>query len=359
MNNLPPTDDLRIVKHTQITAPVEIHQEFPITEVAAQTTANARQTIRDILLGNDQRLLVIVGPCSIHDPEAAWEYAQKLKQLANELQDSLFIVMRIYFEKPRSTVGWKGLINDPDLDSTTFDINKGLRLARKLLIKVSDHGVPAATEYLDLMTPQYISDLIAWGAIGARTTESQGHREMSSGLSCPVGFKNGTEGNLQIAVDALLSASRPHIFMSHTKQGHTASFQTSGNPDCHLILRGGKDGPNYDAQSVANCCELLAQHDLPQKLMVDFSHANSAKDHNKQVDVAHNVAQQIEQGTHKIMGIMIESNLHAGKQKVVPGQPLEYGVSITDACIDWDTTATLLRDVLAPAVTERNKDCLK
>jgi 3-deoxy-7-phosphoheptulonate synthase len=291
-----------------------------------------------------------VGPCSIHNTDAAMEYAGRLKKQRERLAADLLIVMRVYFEKPRTTVGWKGLINDPDLDGS-FHINKGLRLARKLLLDINESGVPAATEYLDLMTPQYVSDLISWGAIGARTTESQVHRELASGLSCAVGFKNGTDGTLQIAIDAIRSASQPHHFLSLTKQGHSAIFSTAGNEDCHIILRGGRK-PNYDADSIADAAGQLDQAGLPAYLMVDFSHGNSAKEFSRQKLVAQSIAGQLADGNQHIVGAMIESNLKEGRQDIVPGRPLEYGKSITDGCIGWDDTVGVL-DELAEAVRKR------
>ncbi|MFQ5645187.1 MAG: 3-deoxy-7-phosphoheptulonate synthase, partial [Thiogranum sp.] len=288
------TDDLRIVDIREVVPYAELQAEFPVTEKAARTTHETRQAIHRVLHGEDDRMLVIVGPCSIHDPAAALEYAARLKEIRQRLSDDLLIVMRVYFEKPRTTVGWKGLINDPDLDGS-FQINKGLRLARKLLLDINDSGVPAATEYLDLMSPQYVSDLISWGAIGARTTESQVHRELASGLSCAVGFKNGTDGTLSIAIDAIRSASQPHNFMSLTKEGHSAIFSTAGNEDCHIILRGGKQ-PNYDAKSVAAASQQLEASGLRARLMIDFSHGNSSKQFSRQVEVGRNVAAQIAAG---------------------------------------------------------------
>ena len=296
--------------------------------------------------------MMVVGPCSIHDTEAAREYAARLLKIREQLNDKLMIVMRVYFEKPRTTVGWKGLINDPNLDGS-FSINKGLRLARGLLVHLSEIGMPAATEYLDLISPQYVADAISWGAIGARTTESQVHRELASGLSCPVGFKNGTDGDLRIAVDAIRAASRPHHFLSVTKQGHTAIFSTTGNQDCHLILRGGKQ-PNYSVDSVNDAVSLLEQAGLPPLLMVDCSHANSRKQHQRQIEVGHEIANQLANGESRIVGAMIESNLIAGRQDVVPGQTLTYGQSITDACISWEDTEPLLA-TLASAVAERRR----
>ncbi len=345
------TDDLRICATKEVIAPVQVHTEMPISEAAAQTTALARLDIHKVLAGQDDRLVVVVGPCSIHDPVAALEYARLLKAAKDELIDDLVIVMRVYFEKPRTTVGWKGLINDPDLDSS-FNINKGLRIARRLLLDVNEAGVPAATEYLDLITPQYVSDLIAWGAIGARTTESQGHRELASGVSCPIGFKNSTDGTIKIAIDAIGAAMSPHHFISLNKAGHSAIFSTTGNEDVHIILRGGNDRPNYDAVSVEQVAEGLAKAELKPNIMIDFSHANSLKQCQRQLIVGDDVAQQVANGDHRIMGVMIESHLKAGSQKVVEGQPLVYGQSITDACLSWDDTVPLLKE-LAQAVQKR------
>jgi 3-deoxy-7-phosphoheptulonate synthase len=345
------TDDLRICATKEVIAPEQVHDELQITEAAAETTLKARQEIHNILTGRDDRLLLVVGPCSIHDTVAAIDYARRLKQIKDELEHDLLIVMRVYFEKPRTTVGWKGLINDPDLDSS-FNINKGLRVARQLLLDVNNLGIPAATEYLDLITPQYISDLIAWGAIGARTTESQGHRELASGVSCPVGFKNSTDGTIKIAIDAIGAAMSPHHFLSLTKAGHSAIFSTTGNDDVHIILRGGNGRPNYDAVSVEQVAEGLVKAHLRPNIMIDFSHANSLKQCQRQLIVGDDVAGQIAGGDHRIMGAMIESHLVAGKQDVVPGKPLTYGQSITDACLSWDDTVPLLKN-LAMAVQER------
>jgi 3-deoxy-7-phosphoheptulonate synthase len=346
------TDDLRILEIKEVSPPEVLHHEYPITELASETVFEARQEVHRILAGKDDRLLAVVGPCSIHDPEAAREYAGRLKALRDELIDDLHIVMRVYFEKPRTTVGWKGLINDPDLDAS-FEINKGLRLARHLLLDLAELGMPAGTEYLDLISPQYVSDLITWGAIGARTTESQTHRELASGLSCPVGFKNGTDGRLRIAIDAIRSASRPHVFLSLTKAGHSAIFSTSGNPDCHVILRGGRR-PNYDAASIEEATRELRDAGLPERVMVDFSHANSKKEFARQAVVSKDVARQLAQGEWRIFGVMIESHLRAGRQDVIPGKELIYGQSITDACIGWDDTDVILRE-LATAVRDRRK----
>ncbi len=345
------TDDLRICATKEVIAPAQVHDEMPITEAAARTTLKARAEIHNILTGQNDRLLVVIGPCSIHDTKAALEYAQRLKTIKDELQDDLLIVMRVYFEKPRTTVGWKGLINDPDLDSS-FNINKGLRIARQLLLDVNTIGVPAATEYLDLITPQYISDLIAWGAIGARTTESQVHRELASGLSCPVGFKNATDGTIKIAIDAIGAAMSPHHFLSLTKAGHSAIFSTTGNEDVHIILRGGNDLPNYDAVSVEQVAEGLENAQLRPNIMIDFSHANCLKQYQRQLIVAEDVGSQIANGDLRIMGVMIESHLKAGRQDVVEGRELTYGQSITDACLGWNDTVQLLKD-LATAVQER------
>jgi 3-deoxy-7-phosphoheptulonate synthase len=345
------TDDLRICATKEVIAPIQVHEELPLTEAAAKTTVEARAAIHNILTGADDRLLVIIGPCSIHDPEAAKDYAQRLKTLKDELKDDLLIVMRVYFEKPRTTVGWKGLINDPDLDSS-FNINKGLRVARRLLLEVSGMGVPAATEYLDLISPQYISDLIAWGAIGARTTESQGHRELASGVSCPIGFKNSTDGTIKIAIDAIGAAMSPHHFLSLTKTGHSAIFSTTGNEDVHIILRGGNDRPNYDAVNVEQVAEGLAKAHLRANIMIDFSHANSLKQCQRQLIVGEDVGAQIASGDRRIMGVMIESHIKAGSQKMVEGQELVYGQSITDACLSWEDTVPLLRE-LAEAVQQR------
>ena len=345
------TDDLRICATKEVIPPGLVHDEMPINDSAAQTTLQARAEIHNILIGNDDRLLVIVGPCSIHDPKAALEYAGLLKAIKDELKDDLLIVMRVYFEKPRTTVGWKGLINDPDLDSS-FNINKGLRVARKLLVDVATLGMPAATEYLDLISPQYISDLVAWGAIGARTTESQGHRELASGVSCPIGFKNSTDGTIKIAIDAIRAAMSPHHFLSLTKAGHSAIFSTTGNDDVHIILRGGNGCPNYDAVSVEQVAEGLKKADLRPNIMIDFSHDNSLKQCQRQLIVGDDVAGQIAHGDRRIMGVMIESHLKAGNQPVVEGKELTYGQSITDACLSWDDTVPLLKK-LALAVQKR------
>ncbi|MCG7956528.1 MAG: 3-deoxy-7-phosphoheptulonate synthase AroG [Candidatus Thiodiazotropha taylori] len=346
------TDDLRIKAIKELTPPAQIHQELPITEKASNTVFDARREIHRILHGEDDRLLVIIGPCSVHDPEAALDYASRLQPLRESLKDDLEIVMRVYFEKPRTTVGWKGLINDPTLDDR-FEINSGLRLARKLLLNINDLGVPAGTEYLDLISPQYIADLISWGAIGARTTESQAHRELASGLSCPVGFKNATNGSMRVAMDAIRSSSRPHHFLSVTKEGNSAIFSTHGNPDCHVILRGGSR-PNYDSESINIAADEMESNGLKPRLMVDFSHANSRKQHPRQLLVGRDVASQIARGDNRIMGAMIESFLTAGRQDRVEGETLTYGQSITDACISWDDSVPLL-NALAEAVRQRRQ----
>ena len=348
------TDDLRIKNITEVDSPATVHALYPITDKAAQTTADARDAIHKILHGEDDRLLVIIGPCSVHDPQAAIDYAKKLLVVRERLKGELEIVMRVYFEKPRTTVGWKGLINDPHLNET-FAINEGLKRGRKLLLDVNEMGLPAGTEFLDLISPQYISDLISWGAIGARTTESQGHRELASGLSCPVGFKNGTDGTIRIAVDAIRAAERPHVFMSLTKAGHSAIFSTGGNDDTHIILRGGIR-PNYDQESVAEAAEEMQNAGLRPNLMIDFSHANSRKQHEKQIDVARDVASQIRPGNHNIIGVMIESHLVGGRQDLVPGKELLYGQSITDACICWEDSEPVLEQLAEAVKTRRAGD---
>jgi 3-deoxy-7-phosphoheptulonate synthase len=346
------TDDLRIRRTTQLIAPEKLIHDIAVTERAAETVANARRTIHRILAGEDDRLLVIVGPCSIHDPAAAREYADLLKAVATRLSADVFIVMRVYFEKPRTTVGWKGLINDPDLNNT-FEISKGLHLARQLLLDLAELGLPVGTEYLDLISPQYLADLVSWGAIGARTTESQTHRELASGLSCPVGFKNATDGDIQVAVDAIRSASQPHHFLSVTKQGHSAIFQTAGNEDCHVILRGGRH-PNYDMFSVDDASALLSKAGLPARIMIDASHANSRKIPARQIDVTSDIATQVARGNGDIFGLMLESNLVEGRQDVVDGTELTYGQSITDPCMNWADTESLLQE-LATAVRLRRE----
>ncbi|PSJ79974.1 3-deoxy-7-phosphoheptulonate synthase AroG [Neisseria iguanae] len=336
MNQPRQTDDVRIKAVTELLPPIAHLYELPISEKAAELVHQTRQEIADLVHGKDNRLLVIIGPCSIHDTKAALEYAERLLPLRKKYEQELLIVMRVYFEKPRTTVGWKGLINDPYLNGT-FDINYGLRQARSLLLTLNDMGMPASTEFLDMITPQYYADLISWGAIGARTTESQVHRELSSGLSCPVGFKNGTDGNLKIAIDAIGAASHPHHFLSVTKTGHSAIVHTAGNPDCHVILRGGKE-PNYSNEHVKAAAEQLTNSGQTPKVMIDFSHANSRKDYKRQMEVAQDVAQQLRDGENSIMGVMVESHLMEGRQD----KPENYGQSITDACIGWDNTEELL-----------------
>jgi len=350
--NQPKTDDLRITRIREVPNPKSVCKEYPTTEAAANLAFQTRQEIHNILHGNDDRLLVIIGPCSIHDPKAALEYAQRLLFLRHELADDLLLVMRVYFEKPRTTIGWKGLINDPSLDES-YDIGRGLRTARKLLLDLNNLGMPAGTEYLDLMTPQYLADLISWGAIGARTTESQLHREMASGLSCPVGFKNGTNGNLRIAVDAISAANHPHNFLTLTKSGQSAIFSTSGNDDCHLILRGGIE-PNYDSESVDSARSALNAASVLQKVMIDFSHANSRKVPTQQIEVCADVCRQIEHCSEDIIGAMIESHLIGGQQELTTGHPLTYGQSITDSCLGWEDSADLLKQ-LAHSVSIRRK----
>jgi 3-deoxy-7-phosphoheptulonate synthase len=346
------TDDLRIEQGDELLAPMQLMRELQADDSALATVDAARKAIHDVLRGADDRILVVVGPCSIHDHAAAIEYGTRLKALRDRLAHDLIIVMRVYFEKPRTTVGWKGYINDPHLDES-FDINEGLRGARKLLLELAKLGLPAATEYLDLISPQYLADLIAWGAIGARTTESQTHRQLASGLSCPVGFKNGTDGTIKVAVDAIKAAASRHHFISVTKSGHVAVFKTSGNEDTHIILRGGKV-PNYDAQSIESACRELAQAGLKQSLMVDCSHANASKQHERQIVVADDVCQQLARGESRIMGVMVESHLNAGRQDLIAGEKhkLTYGQSITDACIAWDDTVKVLEN-LAAAVRAR------
>ncbi len=344
------TDDVRIKEIKELSPPGHVLREFPMTSNAAETTFATRQAIHRILHGADDRLLVVIGPCSIHDVNAALEYANKLLEQKRALEKDLLIVMRVYFEKPRTTVGWKGLINDPDLDGS-FQINKGLRTARRLLLELNEQGMPAATEYLDMISPQYVADLISWGAIGARTTESQVHRELASGLSCPVGFKNGTDGNLKIAVDAIRASQGAHHFLSVTKAGHSAIVSTTGNEDTHIILRGGKQ-PNYDAASVDVASQELSKAGLAARVMIDLSHANSSKDYAKQMLVGDDIAQQLSAGDDRIFGVMVESHLKAGRQDLAPGKELVYGQSITDACVNWEDSVKLLQ-CLAEAVRAR------
>src|ERR1700723_3758934 len=339
-----PTDDLRIQSTKVVLPPVFLEEELPATERASSTVFQARNEIVNILKGSDSRLLVVVGPCSIHDTKAAREYAELLRSAFAKFSKELRLVMRVYFEKPRTTLGWKGLINDPHLDGS-FRINEGLRLARHLLLDLAEMGIPAGTEFLDMISPQYLASLVSWGAIGARTTESQVHRELVSGLSCPVGFKNGTSGNVQIAIDAILSAGQAHNFLGHTKHGQSAIFVTQGNPDCHIILRGGRETVNYDAASVEETCRQMEKAGVRPQVMIDCSHANSNKDYTRQTAVCRNVAEQIAQGDRRIMGVMLESNLVAGAQKLEPGKKLVYGQSITDGCIGWGETKDALREL--------------
>lgn len=344
------TDDLRITEIRELRTPEEVVREYPRTDAATHTVLTSRHAVHNILHGTDDRLVVVVGPCSIHDPIAAIDYAKRLAALRDKLSGSLEIIMRVYFEKPRTTVGWKGLINDPALDGS-FDIDNGLRLARSLLLDVNNLGLPAGCEFLDMTTPQYFADLVAWGAIGARTTESQIHRELASGLSCPVGFKNGTDGNVRIALDAVKSASQPHHFLAVTKSGRSAIAATAGNNDCHIILRGGKV-PNYDAESVNAAAAESEKAGIRPAIMVDASHANSSKKPENQPLVLDDVGAQVAAGDKRIIGVMIESNLVAGRQDLMPGKPLTYGQSITDGCIDWESTVATL-EKLAQSVEER------
>ena len=346
------TDDLRITSTQTLREPDELIGLVPVTKEVGDVVVQARKDVSAMLRGEDDRVAVVVGPCSIHDPDAALEYAQKLAVLKQQYSNELCIIMRVYFEKPRTTVGWKGLINDPDMDNS-FNINKGLQLARTVLFDINAMGLPAGVEYLDLISPQYIADLVGWGAIGARTTESQGHRELASGLSCPVGFKNGTAGSVQIAVDAIGAATQPHNFLSVSKNGHSSIFTTAGNPDCHVILRGGKANVNYDAASVDSACALLEKAKLPQRVMIDCSHANSRKMHERQKYVCRDICSQIADGDQRIMGVMIESNLVAGNQSP-SAKPLTRGQSVTDACLAWDDTVPLLEG-LAKAVVARRQ----
>ena len=344
------TDDLRIIEMQELSTPEEVRQEIALNEIAAKTILNSRKTIENILDEKDERIFVVIGPCSIHDPKAAIEYAEKLKKLSDKVSDNLFIIMRVYFEKPRTTVGWKGLINDPMLDGS-FKINDGIRIGRKLLLDIINLEIPTGTEYLDLISPQYIADLMSWGAIGARTTESQCHRELASGLSCPIGFKNGTDGNLQITFDAIKSASGAHHFLSVTKEGNSAIFSTSGNPYCHVILRGGSNKINYDSKSIDDVSARLDKANLPQQIIVDCSHANSMKDHKKQMSVVEDLCSQLCAGEKRIKGLMIESNLVEGNQNINDAN-LIYGKSVTDACIGWEDTEKALYS-LSEAVKQR------
>ena len=349
----PNTDDVRISGIDPLISPAVLTYYLPISETAADLVAKTRQEAEDILLGKNDRLLVVIGPCSIHDPEAAIEYGKKLKVLADKYADDLLIIMRVYFEKPRTTVGWKGLINDPHLDGS-FDINRGLRIASELLLKLADLGIPAGTEFLDTISPQYVADLIAWGAIGARTTESQIHRELASGLSMPVGFKNGTGGSIQLALDAIGAASQSHHFLSVTKQGVSAIVTTAGNKACHIILRGGSDGPNYDQKSVGKVTARLSEAGLPPHVMIDCSHGNSRKDFRNQPLVSKDICEQIVGGSNAITAVMVESNLVEGNQKITEDQSaMTHGQSVTDACISWETTEDVLAEFAKAVQTRR------
>ncbi|WP_439256772.1 3-deoxy-7-phosphoheptulonate synthase AroG [Lonepinella sp. BR2271] len=346
-------DDTRIGKIEQLLPPVALLEKYPASDVAIKTVKAARLEAHNIIHGTDDRLLVVIGPCSIHDPKAAMEYANRLKPLRDKYKDTLQIIMRVYFEKPRTTVGWKGLINDPYLNDS-YALNDGLRIARKLLADINDLGLPTAGEFLDMITPQYVADLMSWGAIGARTTESQVHRELASGLSCPVGFKNATNGGVKIALDAIGAAEAQHYFLSVTKFGHSAIVSTKGNQDCHIILRGGDKATNYDAESIAKVCADIEKTGHIGHVMVDFSHANSSKQFKRQMDVCQSISNQLAQGSKQIFGVMVESHLVEGRQDLVPNKPLTYGQSITDACIGWEDTEILLQQ-LAEAVEERRK----
>lgn len=344
------TDDLRIKEIKELITPANLIANMPTTNEVAATVSNCRNALHKILHGANDRLIVIIGPCSIHDVKAAKEYASRLVEARQQHINDLEIVMRVYFEKPRTTVGWKGLINDPELDGS-FNINKGLNKAREILLHVNQLGLPAGTEFLDMITPQYIADLVSWGAIGARTTESQIHRELSSGLSCPVGFKNGTDGNVKIAVDAIKASQHPHHFLSVTKEGHSAIVSTTGNEDCHVILRGGKQ-PNYQVNFVEEAAKAMGKSGLAARLMIDASHGNSEKVHKNQMNVVKNIQEQLAAGDHRIMGVMIESHLVEGRQDLIPGQALTFGQSITDACVGWEDSLTILND-LAEGVRQR------
>jgi 3-deoxy-7-phosphoheptulonate synthase len=346
------TDDLRIAGLRPLIPPAILMEELPIGEKSSETVARGREQITAVLHGEDDRLLVMVGPCSVHDPEAALDYARRLRAAADQHARDLLVVMRVYFEKPRTIVGWKGLINDPHLDES-FAINEGLRKARRLLLDVAELGLPAGSEFLDPISPQFIADLVSWGAIGARTSESQVHRELASGLSMPVGIKNATNGNVQIAIEAILSARHPHHFLSVTKQGVAAIVSTRGNPDCHLILRGGSEGPNHDPESLGRVGAALGKAGLQDRLVIDCSHANSSKDPVRQADVCRSVAAQVAEGNRAIIGVMLESFIEEGRQDVKPGQPLAYGRSITDACMSWERTEPLLGELAAAARARR------
>jgi 3-deoxy-7-phosphoheptulonate synthase len=353
----PVTENLRINSIRAVSTPAQVQAEIAITDAAAKTTSDTRRQAQDILHGRDERLIVVVGPCSIHDPKAALEYAGRLAKIREELKQDLLIIMRVYFEKPRTTVGWKGLINDPDLNDG-YEIDKGLRIARQLLLTLNDQGMPAGVEFLDVLTPQYLADLVTWGAIGARTTESQLHRELASGLSCPVGFKNGTDGSVKVAVDAVMSARSPHRFLSMTSKGEISIFETKGNEDSHIILRGGSSGTNFDAGAVEAASAAMTKSGLKPLVMIDFSHANSSKQHKRQVVVSHDVGSQIAGGDARIVGVMIESHLVEGRQDIGTPEKMVYGQSVTDACIHWDDTVEVLRG-LATSVAQRRKQLAK
>jgi len=346
-------DDVRIRQVRPLISPALLQDDYPADAQVQGFVEASREQVAAIVHGRDPRLLVVVGPCSIHDGEQALEYARRLRALAPQLQDDLFLVMRVYFEKPRTTVGWKGFINDPHLDGS-FRINEGLRLARSLLLSIARLGLPVGTEFLDLLSPQYVADLVSWGAIGARTTESPSHRQLASGLSCPIGFKNGTGGGVQMAVDALVACRSPHAFMGMTKMGQAAIFETEGNGDCHVILRGGSRGPNYHPTDIEAASAMLHKAGVCERVMVDCSHANAAKNYLRQVEVAAELAQRIAGGEQRILGLMIESHLNPGKQELRPGVPLQYGVSITDGCLGWEQTETVLRQ-LAQAARQRRE----
>ncbi|MCC6642512.1 MAG: 3-deoxy-7-phosphoheptulonate synthase [Deltaproteobacteria bacterium] len=347
------TDDLRIENLKPLIPPAILMEELPLDDEGSATVARSREQVADVLTGRDDRLLVVVGPCSIHDPAAGLEYAERLRKIADAHRADLFVVMRVYFEKPRSTVGWKGLINDPHLDGS-FAINQGLRRGRRFLLDVTRLGLPAGCEFLDPISPQFLADIVSWGAIGARTSESQIHRELASGLSMPVGFKNGTDGKLQVAIDAILASAHPHHFLSVTKQGVAAIFETRGNPDCHVILRGGTAGPNYGPEHIAQAVDALARLGLPPRVMIDCSHGNSGKDPRRQPEVVQNLAEQIAAGSRHVFGIMLESFLVDGRQDLEPGKPPVFGQSITDACMGWERTLPLFGQ-LADAVRERRR----
>ena len=346
------TDDIRISGMQELLPPERLMEEQPISESSSKLVFESRNKISEIINQNDDRLIVVVGPCSIHDPDAALDYAENLLEASKAYGEALQIIMRVYFEKPRTTVGWKGLINDPDLDNS-FNINKGISLARKLLRDLNDLGVCSGTEFLDVITPQYLADLVSWGAIGARTTESQVHRELASGMSCPIGFKNTTEGDVKVAVDALKSAKMPHMFLSVTKEGRSAVFSSAGNEDCHVILRGGKE-PNYESESIEDTSNLLTEAGLKASMMVDMSHGNSSKQHKKQIEVCKSICDQLLSGERRITGVMIESNLVEGNQSITKKQDLVYGQSITDACLSWEDTRGCLES-LSEAVIERRQ----